>query len=90
MLGVEFFQNTRHYLNPTGQPGLGDAFMQWVWENQAVDDRCEQVGITLKDGPTEDYTEFPVDPFSGHLIPPIENMWRLLSPAKRRRNFERC
>ena len=59
--GRRILSEYQRYLTPTGQPGLGDAFMQWVWENQAVDDRCEQVCITAKSGPTEDYNEFPVD-----------------------------
>ena len=26
----------RRNLRPAGQPGVGDAFMKWLWENQAV------------------------------------------------------
>jgi hypothetical protein len=47
------------HLSPSGQPGLGDMFMQWVWENQAVSERCEQVIITPVDG---SFAEFPPDP----------------------------
>jgi len=49
----------QRYLSPSGQPGLGDAFMQWVWENQAVEARCEQVPITPS---ASGFDEFPTDP----------------------------
>lgn len=49
----------REYLNPAGQPGVGDAFMQWAWENQAVAERCEQVPLTAD---VNGFTEFPDDP----------------------------
>jgi len=47
------------YLRPTGQPGLGDAFMQWVWENRAVAAKCERVAVTPVGG---SFREFPDDP----------------------------
>ncbi len=49
----------QRYLRPSGQPGLGDAFMRWVWENQGVPARCEQVSITPLEGT---FQEFPADP----------------------------
>jgi hypothetical protein len=49
----------REYLNPAGQPGVGDAFMQWAWENQAVAERCEQVSLTAD---ADGFAEFPTDP----------------------------
>ena len=53
------FQEYRKYLNPSGQPGVGDYFMQWVWENQAVAERCEQVLLTIV---ANGFEEFPTDP----------------------------
>jgi hypothetical protein len=50
--GRQILSEYQHYLSPAGQPGLGDAFMQWVWEHQAVENRCEQVSSA----------EFPQDP----------------------------
>jgi hypothetical protein len=48
-------------LNMAGQPGPGDYFMKWVWENQAVPSRCERVNLVCKgDGP-DDYKAFPDD-----------------------------
>ena len=50
------------HLSPKGEPGLGDAFMRWVWEHQAVVERCERVILTPS-GPGEaDVAEFPADP----------------------------
>lgn len=50
----------RRNLSPSGQPGAGDAFFKWVWDNQANLEVCRQVGIT----PTADgsFLEFPADP----------------------------
>ena len=48
-------------LSLSGQPGLGDAFFKWVWQNQANTARCERVVIHPKPGLEEDYTEFPAD-----------------------------
>lgn len=60
--GRQILSEYQHYLNPSGQPGLGDAFMQWVWENQAVATRCEQVSITPTGTSADDFAEFPSDP----------------------------
>lgn len=45
-----------------GQPGVGDAFFKWLWDNQIVTAHCERVRITpLPDDP-DSYEEFPPDP----------------------------
>lgn len=49
-------------LSLAGQPGLGDAFMKWVFESQAVPERCEQVPITPRGGADDDFEEFPDAP----------------------------
>jgi len=56
---MQILDQYREYLNPSGQPGVGDAFMQWVWENQAVIERCEQVSLTVS---ANGFVEFPDDP----------------------------
>jgi len=49
-------------LSMSGQPGPGDAFMKWVWDNQGKADRCRRVKLTPKpDGP-DSFAEFPDDP----------------------------
>ena len=49
-------------LRIAGQPGVGDLFMKWVWENQAVIERCEKVPLTPIPGRPEEFAEFPADP----------------------------
>jgi len=51
-----------HKLSRSGEPGPGDAFVKWAYDNQANPARCEQVHITPKPGAREDYEEFPEDP----------------------------
>jgi hypothetical protein len=54
----EYFRLMSH----SGQPGLGDAFAKWLFENQGHADRCERVDITPKPGAVDDFEEFPDDP----------------------------
>ncbi len=49
-------------LSLSGQPGLGDAFLKWVWTHQANTVRCETVHITPKSGESDNFEEFPADP----------------------------
>lgn len=67
--GRRILSEYQRYLNPCGQPGLGDAFMQWVWENQAVATRCEQVSITPTGAGVDDFAEFPRDPMLSNFDP---------------------
>jgi hypothetical protein len=48
--------------NRSGKPGLGDAFVKWLWERQAHPRHCEKVDITPKTGDLSDFQEFPDDP----------------------------
>jgi len=48
-------------LSMSGQPGPGDLFMKWIWQNQSVPERCEQVSITTLPNDSEDFREFPRD-----------------------------
>ncbi|NUM78627.1 hypothetical protein HUU40_30070 [candidate division KSB1 bacterium] len=48
----------RRHLSPSGQPGAGDAFFKWLWDNQANPRHCRRIIIT----PTNDkrgFAEFP-------------------------------
>ena len=50
----------RCYLSPSGQPGPGDAFFKWLWDNQGNLQHCRQIRIT----PVSDrrqFEEFPED-----------------------------
>lgn len=50
----------RKKLSSTGQPGLGDAFLKWVYTNRTNPDCCTCVRITPKPQDTQDFHEFPV------------------------------
>jgi hypothetical protein len=50
------------YNSHRGQPGLGDAFFKWLWDNQLVAEHCELVPITQRSDDPADYEEFPRDP----------------------------
>lgn len=46
----------------SGQPGMGDAFARWLFDNQGHSERCERVDITPKPDNPENFEEFPDDP----------------------------
>jgi hypothetical protein len=48
----------RKHLSASGQPGVGDAFMRWVFTNRWNQDKSEIVEITPNDG---SFVEFPDD-----------------------------
>lgn len=52
----------RRYLSPSGQPGAGDAFFKWLWDNRANSERCQLVPLTPMSDDDEDFEEFPRDP----------------------------
>ena len=47
-------------LNISGQPGLGDAFFKWIWDNQANERHCRKVKATPNS--ERGFDEFPDDP----------------------------
>ena len=50
----------RKNLSPSGQPGPGDAFFKWLFDNQGNLEHCRKVGVNLD--PEREFEEFPVDP----------------------------
>jgi len=48
-------------LRMAGQPGAGDAFLKWVWENQGVIEVCERVKLTAELSAPDEFLEFPDD-----------------------------
>ena len=48
------------HLSMSGQPGFGDMFMKWVWNNQANPKRCQIIPITALDEKPY-FREFPND-----------------------------
>lgn len=59
--GFRIIQEYMNNLSISGQPGAGDAFVKWVFDNQANDAHCERVPITPLNGNGESYAEFPID-----------------------------
>ena len=51
------FKESLKRLSLSGQPGLGDAFFKWLWENQANPQHCRIVPVTVHDG--RGFAEFP-------------------------------
>ena len=59
--GQFVFNEYRGQLSHSGQPGLGDAFFKWLWDNQANPERCRQISITPLDDSGTEFAEFPND-----------------------------
>lgn len=55
-------QEYRRYLSPAGQPGAGDEFFKWLWDNQGNVRYCRRVAVTVLDEEGCDFAEFPKDP----------------------------
>ena len=59
--GGLFFDEYFRHANRSGQPLAGDAFVKWLWDNQANSKRCENVDITPLDNEANEFAEFPDD-----------------------------
>lgn len=60
--GLRIFSEYRKHLSGSGQPGAGDAFFKWLWDNQGNRKHCRHVTITAVAGAEDDFAEFPDDP----------------------------
>ena len=54
------FKEYRRRLSHSGQPGVGDAFFKWLWENQFNEKHCRTVSLTVH--ADRGFAEFPDDP----------------------------
>lgn len=54
------FEEYRKHLSPSGQPGLGDVFFKWLWQNRYNDEYCRRISITPHK--CREFEEFPDDP----------------------------
>jgi len=52
----------RHHLSHHGEPGIGDAFFKWLWDNQANPLYCQKIPITYDEAGGREFLEFPDDP----------------------------
>ena len=57
------FKEYRRRLSHSGQPGVGDAFFKWLWENQRNQEHCRIVPVTVSNDC--EFAEFPDDPRLG-------------------------
>lgn len=56
------FDEYRRHLLQAGQPGLGDAFFRWLWDNQANPACCRQIKIVPDRLGDRVFEVFPDDP----------------------------
>ena len=54
------FREYQNLLNFSGQPGLGDAFFKWLFDNQANPEHCRMITVNLH--ADRGFEEFPDDP----------------------------
>jgi hypothetical protein len=59
--GYRIFEEYRRHCSHRGQPGLGDAFFKWLWDNQANNAHCIQVAIQHVGPEATDFAEYPAD-----------------------------
>lgn len=59
--GMRILDEYRRHLSPAGEPGLGDAFMKWLWDRQADTRHVEQADITPYSSDPDDFEQFPRD-----------------------------
>ena len=52
-------QEYKEHFNFSGEPGPGDAFFKWLFENQANPTVCRRVTVTIH--PEREFEEFPED-----------------------------
>lgn len=49
-------------VNMSGQPGLGDFFLKWLWDNQGNVTACTLVDVPVEDSDGYEFSNFPDDP----------------------------
>ena len=57
--GGRIWKEYRRYLAHSGQPGIGDSFFRWLFNNRARGDLVVAVSITSRDEDPSDFLEFP-------------------------------
>ena len=60
--GMHIFEEYFRHANRSGQPGMGDEFAKWLWDNQGYTEHCELVVIKPTGIDQQDFAEFPADP----------------------------
>jgi len=57
--GQRILDEYRGHCSHSGQPGVGDAFFKWLWDNQGNEHHCRKVAITPHE--KREFEEFPDD-----------------------------
>jgi len=60
--GGRILREYRNQLSGSGQPGVGDGFLKWLYTFQGHADRCAWVSITPRANDPENFMEFPDHP----------------------------
>ncbi|MCZ2114538.1 MAG: PIN domain-containing protein [Anaerolineae bacterium] len=60
--GQRILGEYKDYCSFAGEPGGGDAFFKWLWDNQVNPKHCRQVSITSMRNSETDFEEYPEDP----------------------------
>jgi hypothetical protein len=60
--GMLILKEYMNNLSLSGQPGLGNIFMKWIWTVQANPKFCKQVHITPRHHDRSNFNEFPDNP----------------------------
>ncbi|MCW3052726.1 MAG: hypothetical protein JWN14_1896 [Chthonomonadales bacterium] len=55
------FDEYRRHLSHSGQPGFGDAFFKWLWDNHGNPEHCRLIAITPMESDRTNFEEFPKD-----------------------------
>ncbi|MBI5178403.1 MAG: hypothetical protein HZA04_04000 [Nitrospinae bacterium] len=59
--GQRIFSEYFGKLSFSGQPGVGDSFFKWLFDNQGNERHCHFVSITPRQKDADDFVEFPND-----------------------------
>lgn len=77
------FQEYFRYANRSGQPRTGDAFIKWLWDNQANIKRVECVSISPLASAPDNFKEFPNDPSLNQFDPSDRKFVAVARASKR-------
>lgn len=59
--GYQIFSEYLDNLSVVGQPGTGDAFIKWLWDNQGYEDILLRIDVPPAPAP-QLFQDFPLDP----------------------------
>jgi hypothetical protein len=78
------FAEYRAHLHGSGQPGVGDAFLKWVYDYQYNPARCTRIPLAVT-GAAHDFAEFPNDDELRSIVDPADRKFIAVAAACPRR-----